>query len=385
MNKTKILQTRMRCFLEDGRFLWCIPEDGNVLCKYNLDLHKITVMYAIPYKGAYSAIIKWEERLMLVPYSAEDIIIYNIDLEKFDRVELPKISKQYRKGVKFYRAIRKEKEVYLIPGSYPYFLKINLDNLKIVMSEDISQICFRLFDVSGNVGMETTASVWNGDDTVFFGCGDREENICVGKLELGTLNFKIMKSKHVKSWIKGMVWHKENVFLYSGDGKIVVLNQDLEEIEVISDLALHDFRFPWDMDIAGALVYGEKIYYLRTHGLDTIVLNTRDGYMVTKEKLIKESFLYADIVQDGLLIQSDQAGYFYFMQREEEKKMHLRIESEVIQNCFKETMKNDNRVFYENRVLQLLEWSLSIPAGKRNMVYGQNRGKTIFANGMYDL
>ena len=213
MSQLKTLQIRMRCFLMDEAFLWFVPEEANILCKYNLESDLIEVMYGLPCQGSYNMIVKCEMQMVFVPYSAEKILIFNMDTEKFIQIELPETKETYRDTVKFFSGVKKGKAIYLMPGNYPHFLKVDLEHLEVEKSANVFQTCALIYNGSADK-WTITASAWDGDNTVYFGSGNDKENICLGKLELDTMQFEVRKSEDARSWVKGMIWYEGCVFLY---------------------------------------------------------------------------------------------------------------------------------------------------------------------------
>lgn len=369
----------MRCFQEDGEFLWCIPEGINLLCKYDLGIDKIVFVQEITGKGRYSAIIKCERKLVLVPYSAGEIMIFDMDTERFSSVALPALKEVYRDDAKFFQGFRRENSIYLIPGGYPYFLKLDLIGGKVTKSKNVFLEFGSLYDVS-DTRQTVTAAVWDRDNALYFGAGDDRENICFGKLELDTLDVKVKKSENAGSWIKGMVWHEGYVFSYSGDGKIVIMNQNLEEIRVISESVLYDYNFPQNMYVVNSFVHEGKMIFIRALELDAIILDLRDGYQISKKSLVGESIKYVVKLRDKLLVQADSVGYFYIIEKEGCKRKTFQIDDGVIRSCLKKMIVNDGRLVNENDILQLAEWSLSLPDRNMDIASSQNIGEIIYNN-----
>ena len=380
MNQLKKLKMRMRCFAEDGKFLWFFPDSGGVLCKYNLDSDEIVSMYELPCMGSYSAIIRHKKQLVLVPYSEEEILIFYIDKEVFRKIKLPESDDVYQSDAKFFQGFAVGNIVYLVPGRYPYILKIDLNNYGVAKSENVFRMCKSFFAVSG-VNWAIAASAWDGNNALYFGAGDElweMGNTCLGKLDLGTLRLSVKKAQCAESWIKAMICYQDSIFFYWGDWKIIVMNRNLEEIKVISDNILYDYQSAGAMDVVDTFVQDGKIFFVRNQGLDMHILNLQDEYSVSKKKLIEESIRYASGTQSGYFIQSDQEGYFYYINKEGVIKKTFQIKKEILQDYFRKIIANGSHMVYENKIFQLSEWSHSISGESFSIPDIKNCGKEVY-------
>lgn len=377
MSQLKKLKIRMRCFLEDGRFLWFIPESTDVLCKYSLDFDEIVLMYKLQCKGSYSVIIRYARQLVLIPYSAEEILVFDMDKEVFNGIKLPETDSVYRRDAKFFQGFIVGNIVYLIPGNYPYILKVDLDSFEVAKSENLFWQCRAFFSAIG-VKWTVTASAWDGHNVLYFGIGDERQNICLGKLDMDTLCFRIRKAQCANSWIKAMICYKDNIFFYSGDWKIIKMNGNLEEIEVISESIMYDYQFPNDMDIVDTFVAAGKIMFVRNNGLDMVALDLQDECSVSKGKLIDESVRYASGTRSGYVIQPDREGYFYHINRDGGIKKLFQIKEEILEDYILKSMENDSNIILENKVWQLPEWSQSISDESFSVQDIKNCGREVY-------
>lgn len=381
----KALKIKMQCFFADGQFMWFMPEEICVLCKYDLKSGKIVSMYmpnGTMRSNAYGTIVKYKENLVLIPYGAEKIMIFNMNTEAFIQIALPKTKENYMKSSKFDYGFVKDRYIYLVPSKYPYILRVDMESYEILQSENLFAIC-RVFFGKPGAQVSFSASAWDQDNMLYIGVGvyDGIKTYSgIGRLELDTFKFDMVKLECTETWIKGMICYGNELFLYLGEGKIIELNQDMKTVMNIPDHILCDYENPVDMYIASVFMYEDKIVFIRKPKLDAVILDLRDGNAVSKMKLIDESVKYAGTMQNGLLLQPDNAGYFYIIEKECRIKNFFRIESEVIQNCFRKMMTSCESVFHENAVLQLPEWSRLVSDRDICALSGQNIGNTIYKN-----
>lgn len=377
MNQLTKLKIRMKCFLEDGKFLWFIPDLSGVLCKYNLDSGEVVLIYELPCMGSYIAIIRHERQLVLVPLSAEEILIFDMDQEVFCRIKLPESDEVYLSDRKFFQGFAVNNIVYLVPGGYPYILKVDLDNFDVARSENVFRMCRSFLAVTG-VKWAITASAWDGNNALYFGIGNEKGYICLGRLDLDTLCFSVKRAQYAESLIKAMICYQDNIFFYSADWKIIVMNRDLDEIKVISESIMYDYQSPEEIYIVDTFVQDGEILFVRALGLDMVVLNLQDEYLVSKRKLVEDSIQYASRTQYGYFIQPDQEGYFYYINKEGVIKKTFQIRKAILQDYIQKIIADGNHMVYENKVCQLPEWSYSISGESFSMSDIKNCGEEVY-------
>lgn len=365
MKRVRNLKIKIRCSLSDGDDIWFIPDNTGILCKYDVQSEEIDYMRIIPDEirsvCAYNSIVKYKGKLFLIPYWAERITIFDLESEEFEKIDLPDLEEMNQEGHKFQSERKKNNYLYLIPVKYAYIIRLNMDTLEIVKSENIFHICKKYFTSCDIQIMECTASVWDGLNTfyvgvTFFG----RKNNCSGlvKINLDTLHIGVARELNIEYCVKGMYWYKEKLFLYVGE-KIIILDSNLHELKSILDIQLHDYAHPGYLYLAHIFIENEKMIFLRKLNLHAVVLDLSNDYKVSKDKFIEESILYAGSVRNGMIIQTEQfekENYFYLLENGLLTKKFFRVENSVLMDCFQGIICENDNIFYENGMIRLYEW-----------------------------
>ncbi len=82
-------------------------------------------------KLQYGSIIYVDGDLVITPYNAQEIVIYNIASKHILKIALNQQEKQKRIGTLFISAIVYDKSVYFFPGRYPAIVKLDLQTYEI--------------------------------------------------------------------------------------------------------------------------------------------------------------------------------------------------------------------------------------------------------------
>ncbi len=362
MNKiNKItLECTMRCSFTEKSFIWFVPREASILCRYNLNLDLIDFMSGIPEDAlcmnSYCKIVKYKEHLVLIPYSANKITVFNVRTKMFSKIDLPPINESFMKWCKFETGFCKDNYIYLIPCRYPYILRIDMKSLEVVKCIDLFQITFDRFRKSAD-RVNVSAVTWDGVNTLYIGVvlikNDEVQNTGLLKIELDTLFYEVKKmSIHI---IKGMICQLDHLFICSGDGKITVLDQRMKEEKVISDATLKDYKSYMDMYVAYAYACEDELTFIRYPYLDAIVWDLHKKN-ITKKKLIDEKIIYAGDFGNGVLIQTDKVGCFYIIENEKCKKKKFCMESKALKMYMKIMKQMHKDVYYENTFYNLQKW-----------------------------
>lgn len=387
MNYLNHLNIVAACFQEDGKFVWFCPEGLNALCKYDLKLGKIVHMQVIPGDGSYKAIEKYEKKLILIPYGAENVCVYDIDQKTFIVIELQDKGKKY--FPRFVQGVRKGNCVYLVPVKYPHIVRINMDTMDFVQGENLVQIC-RMCSGRQKSAIVFTASAYDGDNVLYLSfdsyyvdqdgeyTGDLRIGIC--RISLDKFQIKVKMLDNLKSDIKGLVCYGGKLFSYAGEGRIIVLNNNMDTVEIISDIALCDNKNPWEIYVDRAFIYGDKIVLIRRRGLKALILNPNGGNAISKIGIIDEWIRCVGIMENGLLIQPVDPGYFYVVEKGKCIKKFWKIENEILQNFLRKTMIDYKNVWQENAIIQLPEWMWIISCGEKSILQERNNGEIIYKN-----
>lgn len=387
--KIRKLNIKIQCFIEYKDSIWFVPEEASILCQYRLNQECIVHVWMIPGDAmralAYNKILKYQNKLVFIPFGAEEVAIFDVQEEVFTKIKLPE--EAYQNFHKFDDGIIKDNYIYLIPGTYPYVLRINMNNYELEQSENLYEKC-QCYSYKLEGMVDLSAASYDGANTLFIGYGvyyDRETYVGVLKINLETFHVYIKELKYVESWIKGMLWHRERLFLYSAEGKVSVLDEKLETIEVITNSLLKDFVNPEDMGVAYIYADHEKLVIIRRHGLDTIIMDIDDLNIISKRQIIIEPIKYAGNMKSGVFLQSLEEGCFWIINNNKCEIKYVNIERYVILECLQNLIKSHNEILEENIFFRLSEWIELVYDQDRDNVKGENNGNKIYISLLPDI
>lgn len=387
--KIRKLNIKIQCFIEYKDSIWFVPEEASILCQYHLNRESIVHVWLIPGDAmralAYNKILKYQNKLVFIPFGAEEIAIFDIEEEVFKKIKLPE--EAYQNFHKFDDGFIKGNYIYLIPGTYPYVLRINMNNYKLEQSKNLYKMCQRYLNkLNGTVDL--SAGSYDGVRTLFIGYGvyyDREIYVGVLKINIETFHIYIRELRHVESWIKGMLWHNERLFLYSAEGKVSVFDEKLETIEVITNSLLKDYVNPEDMGVAYICADHEKLIIIRRRGLETIIMNLNDLNTISKRKFIDEPIKYAGSIKSGVLLQSLEEGYFWILNNKKCEIKYVNIERNILLKCIQNLISNHKDILEENIFFRLSEWIELVYDKNRDSVKIENNGSKIYFTLLSDI
>lgn len=124
---------------------FAVSYDFNALFKVNLDSGCCDYITIIPDedlegKRLYTYAVYINDKVYFVPYSANEIAVYNVKINQIYKLELEeKDSVQYnsyKKNAKFSCAFLNNKYIYMLPATYPAIIKINVETDEIVYYSD---------------------------------------------------------------------------------------------------------------------------------------------------------------------------------------------------------------------------------------------------------
>lgn len=132
-----MLKVVKRCSVSVEGSEWFPADNINVLCQRNGD--KIICKACLPdgdKRGVrYDNIYAYENKLFLIPYSTRDIIVYDINHNKYRSIENSMTQKWREKGFKYSVSVKWEQSIYLFGRRMPYIVKMNMQDETIEMLE----------------------------------------------------------------------------------------------------------------------------------------------------------------------------------------------------------------------------------------------------------
>lgn len=358
----KNLEIRMSCFLADGEYLWFVPEEAGILCRYHLKREMIDYMRIVPGEAAhgraYASIAKYKDKIVLVPYFSREVAVFDVTSEDFIKIRLSQAEKEFTNREKFDYSVMKGKYLYMFPGKQPYVVKMDLDSLEIFQSENIYALCNRFFETTMTSGGVSTL-VWDGDNSVFVGIGilcGKEEHIGLAKINLETLQIDIRKVSCIKSWIKGLVWNEDRLYVYSAEGRITILDDELNSVQSILDSELCDYDLPYQLNIRFCCMSKGSLYFIRGDSLKMVIVDIVNHNKVYKKRIIDDEIILAGQSQRGIILQTHQAGYFYIEENELLTKRLFSVSRTIIEKSFHELTEITTDTIYENLIFPLQDW-----------------------------
>lgn len=229
-----MLKVVKRCSVSVEGSEWFPADNINVLCQRNGD--KIICKSCLPdgdKRGVrYDNIYEYENKLFLIPHSARDIIVYDIDHNKYYSIENSITQTWREKDFKYSASVRWEQSVYLFGRRMPYLLKINMRNDTI---EILEQVTIRLQEKQWNVRLYFACDYVKSENTVWipimgFGIVRLDfinDNVCIYEIP-PNVGGSICEADDEEFWLVG----KEQIFRWSPERGIIdsVYSGDLNSV-----------------------------------------------------------------------------------------------------------------------------------------------------------
>jgi hypothetical protein len=207
----------------DGETGWFASNAHNGLYEINLENGNLKFLDLFPgedieKQGLFARIYKFKDKLFCVPRTAEDIYIYHLKNSKFGRIAVPKIEQnleyQYNK---FFTAVPYQNYLYLIPGFYPFIVKLNMDSCKIEKCIELSHADCK------NSGLPYFATRYVKEDNKLYLFTIPGYQI----FELDFLNdkFELHKVENGDNWYRTISLYQDLLLLGDRNGEITLWNR----------------------------------------------------------------------------------------------------------------------------------------------------------------
>ena len=342
---TDILKIRMKCFLLDKSYVWFVPEEAPILCRYDLDKRLIDFLKEIPQcEGTYSTIVKYKEKLVLIPFSANKVAIFSVEKLDFLMINLPETDFKFRDNMKFMDGFVVGTSVVFIPAGFPFFLKIDMDTLEIKKS---SNWCLQYEDYINETDgcVAIVSGIWDQENILYVGINKQTSNdkSCLGVVQLDSLEIQFKKVPYIKTWYRNVNLIGEKLYICSADGDIVIMDKDGEYAEKISACTLKNIEDVEGVYIACTYYHNYLYYYKVNGGVWEFDLKTQ---VMSQSLLIKKPIIYAKIF-DGyhVLVQAQEKGVFYLVDDNiSVSKYDFEIDKELKNSFFIKLLNRDNYI-----------------------------------------
>lgn len=121
----------------DGDTAWFVAGNFNALIEMNLLSMSMHVLGNVPNEKIdgvrlYSGIEKYNNLLVLVPMSAQEIAIFNLDSKEFSKIPIKRIDnrlQRYNENYKFFAHYLYKDTCYLIGHTYPGIIRLNMNDM----------------------------------------------------------------------------------------------------------------------------------------------------------------------------------------------------------------------------------------------------------------
>lgn len=131
--------------LRDDNAIWITLDDINGLCVMDTNDYSLDYISFIPGEeefgsSLYFDIKRWEDKLILTPFNAKEIAIYDTKNKIWDKIPVymdeGKFCFDSAEGKKFITSIVYEDSIYFIPATFPAIVKLNLRSNEIQYISD---------------------------------------------------------------------------------------------------------------------------------------------------------------------------------------------------------------------------------------------------------
>ena len=121
----------------DNNKIWFASSNYNGLFKFDLSDYVTEYLGDFPEEEGtvdrlYSGITRYKNKLVFAPMGAKDIAIYDVDLKKFNKINVKNMNltntPNYYSNLKFYSLLTYQKWVFLIGCSYPAIIRMDMEN-----------------------------------------------------------------------------------------------------------------------------------------------------------------------------------------------------------------------------------------------------------------
>lgn len=109
-------------FVLDGNFVWFIPYKYCLLCCYDLNEKKFRLIRQLPEEGMYINLLKIDNMILLIPYTAKQIYSYDIKQDMFHCICT--LEDMFLES-KFFKSFFWKEKLFLFPLYYPAIVEIN--------------------------------------------------------------------------------------------------------------------------------------------------------------------------------------------------------------------------------------------------------------------
>lgn len=259
----------------DDNVIWFVHGRMNMLCKLDLNTLQYELIGSIPEEKIfqaflYTGIVKYKERIILVPGYAKDLAIYNIMERKFEKIQIA----AKENGTSNY--LFEEAEVYenwliCYPYNASFLLKINLDSLEMKKINLLGE----KENEEKNITFYSRARVKNN---VFMVC-DKTNSII--KVNLDTDQLLVIERPKDERYTK-IAALGTKIVLFSSETQEIVLLDESEKKKVLLHVA-NDIPFKMRS-------LGDKILLIENVQGKQICIGINGNVILEQEKKVSKTY-----------------------------------------------------------------------------------------------
>lgn len=387
-----ILNIKVYTFVELGHDIWFIPQEYNALCRYNKRKKSIDYMSAVPKEEQrptlYSKIVIYEKYLVLVPYMASEIAIFDMEKKQFIKIQLPipDACYKYRESVKFHNGIRKGKLIYLLPGEFPEIVCINMENLKLVTVNIWYPLYNGIF-----YDKEKVVGAYKGIDNLF--CSDGKELYItfyagekgkLGKFSFDTREMRIYTIDGADTYFSCMEMYGDDLYLVARSGQIFCWNRHERKVTAKyfckgDSNGIRRESIPYEIFVR-SILHGNNMYLFWADKPQYTKFDLVTHEMETKKfRYINKPVCEIDLLEEKGYLFTNESNIFYQIENGKVEKISFEIEIGLLQRYFSEGYFQKKIYFEESCFFDLKKmFPVLLEDKEEKALENTNIGKTIY-------
>lgn len=360
------LDIKIYAFAELGQYIWFVPWEYNALCRYNKEKKNIDYMTLIPGEWQtptlYSKIVVYGKNLILIPYAASEVAIFDTEMQQFEKLKLPVPDNcyKYRENAKFLSAIRFGNQIYLLPGEFPQIVCLNMEN-RIIQTV---KVWYPLYGRELHDEKRVTGA-YKGIDGYF--CFNKKELYItfyagtkgkIGVFSFETHEMDIFTIAHANSYFSCMEIYGDDLYLVTRSGQIFCWNTQSREVAGSYSYVPKSDRIKRD-DIVyetfrKSILYDDKIYLFWADKPQYTVFDLKSHKTKTYLfQYINSAIRDIYFSKEHIYIFTNENNLFYQMAGGKIEKILFKINGELLKNYLFEGYLQKNISLQESVFLDL--------------------------------
>lgn len=370
----------IRDIVEAGQFLWFISFEYRILYRFSKEKKCVDYLALVPdedkHMNSYSKIVIQGKYLVLVPYCAKSVAVFNMEDLRFEKLELPLPNRlcKFREFAKFTNAINYESQIYLLPGEYPDILCMDVEKGNInsagtwyvkygKMYSDLSE--------GGHIGpykgIET--SCYFDSDCIyimFFGCDKGK----VGRYILQTQETEVYSIDDVNCYFSCIKGIGDELYLITRVGEIICWNKvSRQVVSRNSWLGDYDSEKISAEDISvgvfsESILCDNKLYLFWRECLQYLVFDIKEKRLQRYTYNCLESPVSKIVMDNAIYILTKEKGIFYRIDDGQIEKMKVHIANDALRNFITDEYPSGSVYLHEDAFWNIQKFPVILPESK---------------------